>query len=324
MARLIFTNALDGQAKRHAWLRSLLFRFEAAIMYLFWWSFRALSPEHSARVGSYVVGALGPRSAKAQMVKENLRIAFPSLEPAAVEALALRTWRSMGLVFGEYPHLDRIARADQDARLELVDHCNLDLYRRRERQAIFVGAHFSNWEVMALAVARAGVPLLALHAPLQNPYLGKLMDRARTQLGCTMLGRGESMRALIKQVRDGGSIGILLDLSMNDGVPVPFFGHPMRTTLTPARMAQRYGCDIVPARTERLGAARFRVTVYPPITLDQTLNDKQDEEAQAIAIARQLNALMEEWISARPEEWMCANRRWEKALHREMRRTNPA
>lgn len=320
MARLIFTNALDGQARRHAWLRSLLFAFEAAIMQLFWWSFRALSPETSARAGRCVVGVLGPRSAKARMVKENLRIAFPTLEPAAVDALAARTWRSMGLVFGEYPHLDRIARADADARLELVDHCNLDLYRRRERQAIFVGAHFSNWEVMALAVARVGVPLLALHAPLQNPHLGKLMDRARTQLGCTMLGRGESMRALIKQVRSGGSIGILLDLSMKDGVPVPFFGHPMRTTLTPARMAQRYGCDIVPARTERLGEARFRVTVYPPITLPQI----EDEEAQAIAVARQLNALMEEWISGRPEEWMCANRRWEKSLHRAMRRTNPA
>ncbi len=316
MARLIFTNVLDEHAKRHGWLRCLLFAFEAAIMHLFWWLFRALSPETSARVGRYVVGALGPRSAKALMVKENLRIAFPNLEPAAVEALALRTWRNIGLVFGEYPQLDRIARADADARLELVDHCNLDVYRRRERQAIFVGAHFSNWEIMALAVARAGVPLLALHAPLQNPHLGKLMERARTQLGCTMLGRGESMRALIKQVRSGGSIGMLLDLSMPDGVPVAFFGHPMRTTLTPARMAQRYGCDIVPVRSERLGEARFRVIIYPPLALDCK---EADQEAQAIAVARQLNALMEEWISARPEEWMSANRRWEKSLHRAMR-----
>ena len=36
---------------------------------------------------------------------------------------------------------------------------------------------------MALAVARDGVPLLALHAPLQNPHLGKLMDRARDAVG---------------------------------------------------------------------------------------------------------------------------------------------
>ncbi len=89
-------------------------------------------------------------------------------------------------MFGEYPHLDRIARSKD--RLEVVDHCKLDVYRRRERQAIFFGAHLSNWEIMALALAREGVPLLALHAPLQNRHLGKLLDRAREQLGCKMLG----------------------------------------------------------------------------------------------------------------------------------------
>ena len=113
-----------------------------------------------------------------------------------------------------------------------------------------------------------------------------------------MLGRGESMRALIKQVRNGGSIGMLLDLSMNDGVPVPFFGHPMRTTLTPARMAQRYGCDIVPCAPNASARRAFASSSYPPITLPEKQGD--DEDAQAIAVASQLNALMEEWISTRP------------------------
>ena len=316
MARLIFASALDAQAKRYAWLRALLFRFESFIVHLCWWTFRAMSPQRSAQLGRWVVGALGPHSAKAAMVEDNLRIVFPTLDAAAIADLARGTWRSMGLVFGEYPHLDRIARVDDSARLEIVDLCNLDVYRRRERQAVFFGAHLSNWEIMALALAREGVPLLALQAPLQNPHLGKLMDRAREQLGCRMLARGESMRALIRQVRDGGSLGLLLDLSMKDGEMVEFFGHPMRTSLTPARMALRYGCDIVPMRTERLGEARFRVTAYPPVKFD---SDGSDEAVAAIAITRRLNALMETWIREQPQEWMCANRRWEKSLYRTLR-----
>ena len=317
MARLIFASPLDRLAKRHAWLRALLFRLEAAIMQVFWWSFRALSPQRSARLGRFVVGLLGPRSAKATLVKDNLHIAFPTLDEAAIDDLARRTWRNIGLVFGEYPHLDRIARRNDNPRLQVVDHCGLDVYVRRERQAIFFGAHLSNWEIMALALAREGVPLLALQAPLQNPHLGKMMDHAREQLGCRMLERGESMRALIHQVREGGSLGLLLDLSMKDGEPVPFFGHPMRTSLTPARMALRYGCDIVPMRTERVAEARFRVTAYPPVVLD---TGPGDEAARAIAVTRQLNAMMEQWIREQPDEWMCANRRWEKALHRSLHR----
>ena len=315
MARLIFASALDRQAKRYAWLRVVLFQIESFIVHLFWWSFRAMSPKRAARMGRFVVGALGPRSSKARLVIDNLRIAFPQLERPAIDDLAKRTWRNIGLVFGEYPHLDRIARSKD--RLEVVDLCNLDVYRRRERQAIFFGAHLSNWEIMALALAREGVPLLALHAPLQNRHLGKLLDRAREQLGCRMLGRGESMRALINQVREGGSLGLLLDLSIDDGEPVPFFGHPMSTSLTPARMAQRYGCDIIPMRTERLGEARFRVTAYPAVPLDAT---GEDEHARAIEVTTRLNALMAQWIREQPDEWMCANRRWEKSLHRSLPR----
>ncbi len=68
-------------------------------------------------------------------------------------------------------------------------------------------------------------------------------------------------------------------------------------------------------RTERLGEARFRVIAYPPVPLDAT---GDDEHANAIAVTTRLNALMEQWIREQPDEWMCANRRWEKSLHRSL------
>jgi KDO2-lipid IV(A) lauroyltransferase len=317
---------LSRQARRHERRRALLFRFEALIVQLFWSVFRALPPERAAGLGRFAVGLLGPRSAKAALVKANLSIAFPKLDPQAVDDLAGRTWRNIGWVFGEYAHLDRIARVDRRSRLEVVDHCGLDVYRRRERQAIFIGAHLSNWEVMALGLGREGVPLLALHAPLQNPHLDALMERARTQVDCGMLARGRSMRdragmsfsqvvSLMHQLRSGGSLGLLLDLSVKDGVPLPFFGQPMRVSLTPARLAERYGCDIVPVRTQRLGAAQFRLTAHPPLALDC---DGADEEARAIAITQKLIALIEQWIREQPDEWMCANRRWDKAVYRSL------
>ena len=323
LARLILAGALlRERVKRHRWLRTLLYRLEASIVLLCWWVFRALPVERAAALGRLTLGLLGPRSAKAGIVNANLSIAFPTLAASAIDALARRNWRNLGLVFGEYPHLDRIARVEKNPRVELVDLCGLDAYRRRERAAIFFGAHLSNFEMLALALARDGVPLLALQAPLQNPQLGKLMDRARIEFGCKLVSRGDSMlargllmRELVNHVREGGSLGMLLDLAMQGGAPVPFFDQPMSTSLTPVRMAERYGCDIVPVRTERLGVARFRVTAYPPIILDRR---GADEEDRAIAATRQLNALMENWIREQPDEWMCANRRWEKTLYRSL------
>jgi len=326
VAQLIFASTLDRQAKRHAWLRALLFRLEGLIVQLYWWTFRSLSPKRAAGLGRFAVGVLGPRSSKAALVKANLSIAFPLLDASALDDLARRTWRNIGLVFGEYAHLNEIVRTGTDPRVQIVDRCGLDLYRRGGRQAIFVSAHLSNWEIMALTLAREGVPMLALHASLQNPHLGVLMDRARAQVDCPMLARGPStgehtrmsistVASLMHQLRSGGSLGLLLDLSMKDGVALPFFGQPMCTSLSPVRMAQRYGCDIVPVRTQRVGPARFRLTTYAPLVLEAA---PADEEAHAIAITRQLTALFEQWIREQPDEWMCATRRWDKTVYRSL------
>ncbi len=316
MPRLIFASALDQHAKRHAWLRQLLFSIESFVVLVFWWIFRALSPGRAARLGGWLLERIGPRVAKHTMVQDNLRIAFPDLNPPAIDALSRRMWHQMGMVFGEYPHLDEIARPNGDPRITIDDRCGLASYASRTRRAIFVGAHLSNWEVMALALAREGVPLLALYAPLQNPRLDELMTRARSQLGCQMLGRGESMRALVRQVHDGGSIGLLLDLSVDDGIAVPFFGHPMITSATPARMAHRYDCDIIPVRTRRLGPARFQFTAFPALAVDRGMPG----DTFAFEVTRQLNDQMEAWIRQQPEEWMGGNRRWEKALYTRRRR----
>jgi KDO2-lipid IV(A) lauroyltransferase len=99
--------------------------------------------------------------------------------------------------------------------------------------------------------------------------------------------------SLLHHLRSGGSVGLLLDLWVKDARSVAFFGQPMRAPLTPARMAERYGGDIVPVHTQRVGAARFRVTAYAPLVFDAAA---ADEETRAICITQQLIELMEQWI----------------------------
>ncbi|NJN52104.1 MAG: hypothetical protein HC809_10375 [Gammaproteobacteria bacterium] len=268
MARLILASALDDAAKQRPWLRRLLFGFEAAFIYTCWYLFKALSPERASRLGRRIVAFLGPRSAKAAILKANLAIALPERSAADIDSIARSLWGNVGAVFGEYPHLTAIGAADSD-RLELIDHCGLDAYRSGERRGVFFGAHLANWEIMGIGLARAGVPVMALYAPLQNEILGRLMDEARAQLGCKMLPRDASLRPLLKHLADGGSLGLLVDLKVDDGIEVPFFGHPMRTSPTPARLAARFDCDLIPIVTQRLGDARYRFTVNAPLPRPQ-------------------------------------------------------
>jgi KDO2-lipid IV(A) lauroyltransferase len=311
MARLILASALDDAAKQRAWLQRLLFAVEGACMYLCWYLFKAMSPERASRLGRRIVGLLGPRSAKVSILEANLRIALPERSPAEITAIANALWGNVGAVFGEYPHLTTIGAA-AGGRLELVDHCGLDQYRRGGRRGVFFGAHLANWEIMGIGLARAGVPVMALYAPLQNEILGRLMARARAQLGCEMLPRDASLRPLLKHVGDGGSLGLLVDLKVDDGIDVPFFGHPMSTSPVPARLAARFGCDLVPIVTERLGDARYRFTVLPPLPAPPA----GDVDEQLAWRTRAMLATLEDLIRAHPSEWLATNKRWHKSMYR--------
>ena len=113
-------------------------------------------------------------------------------------------------------------------------------------------------------------------------------------------------KKLIEALSRGEHLGMLVDQKLNEGIAVPFFGRDAMTAPALAQLALRFGCPVVPARVERLDGAHFRLTVYPPLTL-ATSGDRQADIAAAMG---QINALIEEWIRARPEQWLWLHRRW--------------
>ncbi len=99
---------------------------------------------------------------------------------------------------------------------------------------------------------------------------------------------------------------MLVDQKLNDGIAVPFFGRDAMTAPALAQLALRFRCPVVPARVERLGGARFRLTIYPPMGLP----DSGDHDADVSETMRRVNAHFEDWIRARPEQWLWLHRRW--------------
>lgn len=306
--RFVFADRFSDAISRRPWLTRLVWRIEAGIMQLLWWTLAALGPELGSRLGSGLLQVLGPRSAKkGDLVRQTLRLVCPDAPAAALDRLERRSWANLGAVFGEYVSLQRIGAGE---RMQLVDRAGLDVYARRERSAVFFGAHHANWELLALACARAGVPMVALYAPLQNPQLDRLMSRARIQLGCETHARGDSIRPLLRHLRRGGSVGTLIDLRVADGEEIELFGHPTRLPTTAARLALRTGCDLVPMHARRIGRARYEVIAEPPLNID----DLKDAEDAPRRITERMIRMVEGWILEDPALWLAANRRWDKAV----------
>lgn len=277
---------------------------EAATLGGLWALAERLGPDRAGDLVGRLFATLGPLTRKHRMVLANLATVAPGLGRDELARLARASWRQFGRVVGEYPHLARLA--EEPGRVELVDRFGL-ARAASGRPALLVAAHLANWELPAAVAARAGVPMTVVHAPRANPRVQELLERRRAALGCRFLAKDESVHALLKELRAGRTLGLLLDQRHDLADAVTFFGRPAPVPIAPAVLALRLDLPFVPARVERLGGARFRLTVEPPLAPDRGLG-----EPRAIArdMMQRLYRLFEAWIAERPDEWLCIKRRW--------------
>ncbi len=293
-------------------LLRILWALEAGLVGLAGVLARLLPPDTASAAGYKVLARLGPHLDKTRLIRRNLKAAFPELDKAEVSRLVRAMWGNLGSVLAEYPHLGRICRSGPGQRLDCVIEGDPEVFRKTGKPAVFVTAHLANWELAAGAVVQQRVPLSVVYTTLQNPWLNRLLFRARKSLGCGLMERDSAARELLRCLRKGTSIGLLVDQRVDAGESLPFFGRNMLTSTTPAQLALRFDCELIPIQIQRLHGARFRVTFHKPVVAD----DENAENAEKILqMTRKINILFESWIRDRPHEWMCTKRRWPKDRH---------
>lgn len=295
--------------QRRPRLRRLVWGVENVMIGAAFGLLRLLPPAAAAAVGGWLLERVGPRMRKSRHMRRNFAIAFPDLAADEIERLARASWRNFGACVAEYAHLDHIAQGRRGAAFECVVTPGIRAVERRDRPAIFITAHVGNWELAALAVAEQNIPVTAVYSPLRNPGLDRRLAAYRRVLGCHLVPREDSMRPLLAEVKAGRSIGLLVDQKVENGEPLPFFGHDKMTTLIPARLAIRHGLELIPIRIQRLEGSRFRATIFEPVRAEA---GTAGEIEQAREMMIKVNRLFEQWIREDPGQWFCGNRRWPK------------
>lgn len=311
MAKLILSNALSNRIDRFPVLKHFRWSLEAGTLGLFWQVCARLSPERASAFGRGLFAAIGPKLRKSSHMRGNLALAFPDLDEAGREALLRQVWGNTGAVFAEYPHFLTLCQRDFESHFEVVSQPDLADYRTGRKQGIFVTAHVGNWELGVAPAIDLGLAVAVVYAPIRNPIIDRMFKEKRAALGCELLSRSNSLPQLLRALGEGRSLGLVVDHRDDAGVPLPFFGLDKLTTVVPARLALRFGCDLVPTRVERLDHARFRVTVYDPVRPDAALASQRDQAAQMMI---EINRIFEQWIRERPEQWLCTKRAWAKEI----------
>jgi KDO2-lipid IV(A) lauroyltransferase len=163
---------------------------------------------------------------------------------------------------------------------------------------------------MPFAAAQYGIEGGTVYRPLNNPYVDRWIVAQRRKSGSKdQIAKGAAgTRRIFTLLRSGKAVFILVDQKTNEGLPAPFFGRDAMTTPAPAALALKLGCIILPVSNERLGGARFCMTVHPPVEFTPTGDDDRDVHTLTVKI----NEAVEKMVRYRPSQWLWIHRRWPK------------
>ncbi len=283
----------------------LVWRLESVAFAGFIALMRLLGVERASALGGWLLRSLGPRTGTQRTVLRNLRIAFPEMDPAARERLALDQWEQTGRAFAETAVMDLLVKQN---RIEVVGLERLHAIRDSGRPAVFVGGHFANIETMAATITGAGVPCQITYRAANNPYVDSQIIAARARYGVKLFAPkgGDGARELLAGLERGESVALMNDQKFAEGPEVTFFGQPVNAAPGPSRLALRFGTVLQPMSVVRLPGVRFRVTVHEPLALEQT-GDRQADIARGVQI---ITRFIEDRVRENPVDWFWVHRRW--------------
>lgn len=266
---------------------------------------RSLSVDRASALGGWIGRTAGPRLGQNRKALRNLQRAMPENRPEENRRILRGMWDNLGRVIAEYPHLDEICARLEGGRLEIVGLEHVRDMLTDGRPGLMFGAHLANWEVPPYCARHTGLDLGVIYRAPNNPLVDTMLRRYRASARQYRKGK-DGARDMIGLLRSGGHGAMLVDQKMNDGIAVPFFGRSAMTAPAIAQLGLRLGAVLVPTRTERLDGARFRIEVFPPLTIAST----GDKLADEYKIMCDINQVIEGWVRRRPEQWLWLHRRW--------------
>jgi lauroyl/myristoyl acyltransferase len=169
-----------------------------------------------------------------------------------------------------------------------------------------LGAHLGNIEAGGQVTARAiqnvfRKDFFVLAAPAPHPILTWFEQRIRSMHGLQVIqnNRPDLARCLLKTMKEGNSLGLLIDQKPSSGGPFfPFFGTPAAFPAAGVTLATRTRPEFIFVATRRIWPGRFEILF--------------EKLASPENIMEQYVSILEKNIRKSPSQWFWDYKKWSR------------
>jgi KDO2-lipid IV(A) lauroyltransferase len=234
-------------------------------------------------------------------VRDNLALILPDLPQAEVKRLMRAVPRNVGRTLIEiYSGAEFVARATAEP-LKGEGLAALDEAHAAGHPVILVTGHFGNYDASRAALIARGFRVGALYRPMGDADFNDHYVQAISRIGTPVFPRGRAgLGNMVRFLRSGGMLGLLMDQHMGAGEELQFMGRPAMTALSAADLALKYGALVVPTyAVRRPGGLDFDIIIEQPIP-----------HGTPQAMTQAINDSLDRLVRAHPDQWFWIHRRW--------------
>ena len=285
-------------------MKNIKYFFEFIFVIICFFVFKLLGPNLSSKLGGKLFEKIGPIFRSKKIIHSNIKKVFPEINHENLINITSSMWNNYGRVFAEYIFVRDFRAGNLSSNIQIEGFEILEEIKKNNKQVIFISGHFSNFELMAMQIEKAGINLAAIYRPLNNIFLNPIIEKIRKKYICKkQIKKGiGGIKKLIKLKKNNYSTALMIDQRVSEGNLSNFFNHQALTTTIPAQLIKKFNIPVVPVYIKRTKGVEFKMTVKKPIFFSKNISIE--------TITNELNHELEKLIIENPNQWIWSHNRW--------------
>lgn len=239
----------------------------------------------------------------------HLRMAFPEKSESEIKSIAKGTFKMLGKNAGDVLRSSKTVRSLQDLEKIMVTYGleNFEKAAARGKGVVFIACHLGAFDLEVTSMAMRGFQPNIVGTPLKDKRLNELLWGYRNAHGAIAIERGKETFRMIKVLKSGGSVALLIDQDTKvKNVFVDFFGMPAATPVGGTVLALKTGAAVVPTYIYMGEDNIHQMYILPEIPMHIT----GDEEKDLVYNTQLMTNFIEEQVRNHPEQWVWMHERW--------------
>lgn len=172
---------------------------------------------------------------------------------------------------------------------------------------IFLTCHLGAFDLQVSTMALKGLNPNIIGTPLKDERLNALLWDYRNKHGAVAIERGKETFRMIKILKSGGSVALLIDQDTKvKSRFVNFFGRPAATPVGATVLALKTGAAVVPTYVYLGSDWKQHMVISPEIPMVHS----GDDELDMVTNTQVLSDFIESTIRKHPEQWVWMHERW--------------